>query len=72
MQDYYSNHPQFIVSDATPLAREILKASLRLASELAAKNSPCTRQEYLSYVTNASMVLTKIAIHNLYMDDQNA
>jgi hypothetical protein len=72
MKYYESNSPEFIVSDATPLAREILKKSLRLASELAAKNSPCTRQEYLSYVTNASTVLTKIAIHNLYMDGQNA
>jgi hypothetical protein len=72
MHDFYPNYSQFIISDATPLTREILKASLRLASELAAKNSPCTRQEYLSYVTNASAVLTKIAIHNMRMDGQNA
>jgi hypothetical protein len=72
MQDFYPNCPQFIVSDATPLAREILRASLRLASELAVINSPCTRQEYLSFVTNASAVLSNIAIHNLNMDGQNA
>lgn len=71
---HYSNPncPRIYVSDAMPMAREILKGSVRLAAELASNNLPCSNQEYLSYLSNASAVLSKIVIHNLMMDGQNA
>lgn len=71
---HYSNPncPRIYVSDAMPMAREILKGSLRLASELASINSPCSLEEYLTHLANASSVLSKIVIHNLTMDGQNA
>jgi hypothetical protein len=68
MQDLYPNYPQFLVSDATPLAREILKVSLRLASEMARNHSTCSTQEYLSYLSNATTVLSTIITSNMTAD----
>lgn len=66
------NCPQFFVGEAMPTARAILKASQRLATELATTNSPCSNQEYLAYFSSAAVVLSTLTTHNLQMEDWNA
>ena len=68
MKYFNPNSPEFIVGDALPLTREILKASHRLAFESASKNSQCSTQEYLTHLTNAVNVLSVIVANNLNMD----
>jgi hypothetical protein len=68
MKHFEPNSPEFIVSDATPLAREILKVSQRLALEIAKENLPCNMQEYLSHLSNATNVLSTIVANKLIAD----
>lgn len=71
MQDFHPNCPQFIVGEAIPLAREILRVSQRLAFELVQENSQCSAQEYLIYLTNATTVLSTIVAHQLVVDGKH-
>ncbi len=71
MQYLIQNYPEIIVGDVVPLAREILKMSNRLASEITSKNSSCTVEEYLIHLTNATNILSMLVAHNLNMDGQN-
>jgi hypothetical protein len=72
MQFEDPNCPLISVGEAMPMARQILKGGVRLAAELASRNSPCSNQEYLTHLSNATAVLTALVAHNLKMDGQNA
>ena len=71
MQHTNPNCPQICVGEVMPIAREILKGGVRLAAELASRNSPCGNQEYLTHLTNATAVLSAMVAHNLIMDGKN-
>ena len=72
MQQHDLDCPQFSVGEVMPTARTILKASRRLAVELAAMDPPCNTQEYLTYFASAAAVLTALTTHNLMMEEKSA